>query len=520
VYPKLGPIIGIITAIVISAASCQPTTAKKADDASDNQISQYRIPITQALQPFYEQEIDWFACGADPSECGYVTVPLDWTKPGDDTIQIALFKHPASEERLGSILVNAGGPGVSGVELVAAGVEYAVDAALSAQFDIIGFDPRGVGQSTAVDCGGSAGLDKFLYDTVPGEIGGKSWIAAQKAKALVFAKACEEGSGELLGHIDTVTAARDMDIIRAALGEEKLNYLGYSYGTELGVIYAGLHPERVGHFVFDGPDNPWFGYDDIVDDQAGGFENSLDQFLRDCLDGDVETVGTLACPFTGDLDDAEGEVIELFDAVSRDPIDYVDGRELNGQTLATGISEALYDPTSWPQLTELFAETLHGDPTEAFALADEYNYRDSDGTYFDNSNEAFIAIGCLEYGPSVDLRYDARELAALKEQDPMLGPYQGYADLTCSGWSYGPTDFPDAIDASGAPPMLLIATTGDPATPYPAAKALAKQLSSGVLVTFNGDSHTAYALGNVCVDDVVNNFFINGTVPDSDPQCH
>jgi pimeloyl-ACP methyl ester carboxylesterase len=483
-----------------------------------NSIAQYRVPMTKALQTFYTQKLQWTSCG-EPYECASAQVPLDWAHPGGEQIVIALIKHPATGDRIGSLLVNPGGPGGSGVELVGAGVEYAVDSAVAERYDVIGFDPRGVGQSTAVDCGGSEGLDKFLYGTVDGEIGSAEWIDGQQAKAKAFAQACEDGTGDLLAHVDTVTAARDLDIIRAAVGDKQLNFLGYSYGTELGTIYAGLYPKNVGRFVFDGPDNPWYGSSGGDDSQAASFDSALDSFLLSCLSNTPEAIGDGTCPFTGSFVQAKKAVTGLLDAAREDPIQNPDGRELNAATLATAISEPLYDATAWPELSAMFREVETGKSDAAFELADKYNARGTDGQYYDNLNEAYLAINCLEFGHSIDLKYDAMELKQLKKSAPILGAYVGYADLSCSGWSYGPTSFPDPIRATGAGPILLVGTTGDPATPYDGAKALAKQLDSGHFVTFNGEGHTAYNYGHACVDKAVDDYLISGIVPTTDPDC-
>jgi pimeloyl-ACP methyl ester carboxylesterase len=510
---KTARAIAALTVLALSLSGCALLST-----FGGNSIAQYRIPMTKALQTFYTQKLNWTPCG-EPYECASVQVPLDWAHAGGEQIVIALIKHPATGDRIGSLLVNPGGPGGSGVELVGAGVEYSVDAAVAERYDVIGFDPRGVGQSTAVDCGGSEGLDKFLYGTVDGEIGSAEWIGGQKAKAKEFAQACEDGTGDLLAHVDTVTAARDLDIIRAAVGEKQLNFLGYSYGTELGTIYAGLYPKNVGRFVFDGPDNPWYGSSGGDDSQAASFDSALDTYLKGCVANDAEAVGHQTCPFTGTFDDAAASVTSMLEHAGDSPIQNSDGRELNAPTLATAISEPLYDATSWPQLTDMFAEVQDGHSEEAFQLADEYNARDSDGQYFDNLNEAYLAINCLEFGHSIDLKYDAMELKQLKKSAPILGAYMSYADLSCSGWSYGPTRFPDPIRATGAGPILLVGTTGDPATPYDGAKALAKQLDSGHLVTFNGEGHTAYNYGHACVDKAVDDYLIKGIVPAKDPNC-
>jgi pimeloyl-ACP methyl ester carboxylesterase len=515
--------VAVIAAVSLALTGCSAlaslTDGGNGNDGQTVPIAQLRVPMTSALRSYYEQKIDWQSCGK-PYECAYIQAPLDWSDPGGRSIHLALIKHPASGKRVGALLVNPGGPGASGTEMVGDGWENAVDSAVSKRYDVIGFDPPGVGESSAVKCGGAKGLDAYLYGTVPGTIGSASWIEADKAKSVAFAQACKRDTGALLAHVDTITAAHDLDLIRATLGEKKLDYLGYSYGTYLGTVYAGLYPENVGRMVFDGPDDPWYGSGGGSDSQAAGFDDDLDVYLKSCLRNDKEAVGTRVCPFTGSFADASHTVEHELAAAGEHPIDNSDGRKLNAATLATAISQAMYDTSSWPELTDMFTQVAERKSTVAFELADEYNDRNSNGTYQDNLNEASQAIDCLEDGSSIDLRYDATELSQLRKSAPILGQYQSYSDLICAGWPYGPTPFPDPIHASGAAPIVLVGTTGDPATPYSGAVALAKQLDSAHLVTFHGEGHTAYDEGNACVDNAVDGYLIDGTVPAKGLQCH
>jgi pimeloyl-ACP methyl ester carboxylesterase len=330
-----------------------------------------------------------------------------------------------------------------------------------------------------------------------------------------------KNTGPLIAHVDTINAAHDLDVVRAALGEKKLNYLGYSYGTYLGTVYAGLYPANVGRMVFDGPDNPWAddGNGPTDDSQAIAFDDDLVAFLTSCLAGSVKATGHIPCAFSGSLASTKMLVETLLSSADRHPIPNSDGRVLDGATLATGISDALYDTSEWPDLNKAFTQVIAGKATEAFVLADEYNDRDSDGSYYDNSTAAFDAITCLEGGHSVDLASDASELKYLKKYAPMLGPYNAYGDLACSGWTFGPSVFPQPIHAAGSGPILMVATTGDPATPYGEAKQLAKQLVTSHLITYHGEGHTAYDEGHPCVDKAVDDYLLNGIVPASDPQC-
>ena len=499
-------------------------------------ISMLRPKQSSQLALYYAQTISWTSCH-QTLECGSVVVPIDWQNVTSRSISLALVKHPARGVSHGELLVNPGGPGGSGVDLVEAGVANVVDSVIAKNFDVIGFDPRGVGASSPVRCFDAAGADRYFYGIDRGAIGSATWIAAEKAKAVSLAQACEKGTGPVLGHIDTVNAATDMDVIRSALGAKKLNFLGYSYGTFLGTIYAGLFPARVGKMVLDGAYDPWganyapgsptgtsasYRVDpasDSIVEQAVGFEDALSTYLQSCLTNASATVGILQCPFQTSLSKAKIAVEGLLSAAAAHPFVGVDGRLLGDMSLATAIDDALYDPTDWPDLTRMFTQLQEGDPSMAFQFADDYNARSSDGSYDDNSDLAHLAIDCLEQGPSVDLKFDRREAIELRKVAPVLGIYSAYSDLVCSGWKYGPAPFPNVVHAQGTGPILVIGTTGDPATPYTDAKNLAKQLAGGHLVTFRGQGHTAYDRGDACINQTVDDYLLLSKVPAKDPSC-
>jgi pimeloyl-ACP methyl ester carboxylesterase len=512
-------IVAMAGVVALALSGC----TSSADSHDEKPIESLRIPITgEKLKSFYDQDVQWSKCG--PSfKCSQITAPLDWSHPSGKSIHLAMVEHVPSAKAIGTLFVNPGGPGGSGIEMVGAGVDYAVDPAVAKKYNVIGFDPRGVGYSSAVKCGGAAQLDKYLYGTVPGAIGSKKWIAGQKAKSKAFASECKKSTGALLGQIDTISAARDLDLMRAVVGSKKLDYLGYSYGTYLGTVYAGLFPKNVGRLVFDGPDDPWYqgksGGESSNVSQAVGFEGDLTSYLKSCLAGESKATGSAACPFSGTLKEAKTAVSRMLASASVNPIKAPDGRDLNGSTLSTAIIEAMYDTSSWPELTTAFTQLKAGTTTGAFALADDYNARSSKGKYYDNLAQASLAIGCLESGSDIDLTYDAKELKQLRKKAPVLGPYFAYGDLACAGWPYGPSTFPKPIHATGAAPILLVGTTGDPATPYPGAKALTKQLTDSVLVTYHGEGHTAYNANHSCVNSAVDAYLTDGTVPKQAVDC-
>lgn len=467
--------------------------------------------VAPALAPFYTQKLVWKDC-SDGKQCTTARAPLEWSDPSAGRIDLALIRQKATGNAQGSLLVNPGGPGGSGYDFVKDSVGYATDKTLQSHFDVVGFDPRGVGRSTAVKCYGPAKMDDYLYSITPGQRGSDAWIAANVTMSKDFGAACAKNTGALLAHVDTVSAARDLDLLRAVLGDTKLNYLGYSYGTYLGAVYAGLYPGKTGRLVLDGALDPAASNFDVTKVQSEGFESALRAYLAKCLT-------QKNCPFTGTVDDGMATISQLLASVERSPIRNTDGRELGANTLVTAIIYPLYDATAWSYLSSMFTDVMKGSARIAFTLADSYNSRNSDGTYSDNSTEAFTAINCLDYSYDADpatMRAQAQELA---KAAPVIGPYMAYGDIGCANWPYRTTVQRGPITAAGSAPILVVGTTNDPATPYVWAKNLASELQNGHLLTYKGEGHTAYNKSNSCVNDAVDAFLVGGTVPAEAKTC-
>ncbi|WP_040163323.1 alpha/beta hydrolase [Microbacterium gorillae] len=471
------------------------------------------VGVPAGLEKYYSQTVDWSSC-AKAMQCGTVSVPLDYADPSGASIDLALVRARPSGTPQGSLLVNPGGPGASGVDFVESSLSYAVAAPVRAAFDIVGFDPRGVGKSSPVKCLDGKAMDEYLYAPVAGVRGSQEWLDDEDARAKSFADACEANSGKILPFITTENAAKDMDVMRAVLGDDKLNYLGYSYGTKLGATYAGLFPERVGRLVLDGALDPEMTGDEVGLVQAKGFQTALTAYMQNCLDGSQ-------CPFTGTVDQALGDLRTLLDTVDANPLPNSDGRKLDGADLSLAITAALYSEDSWSYLTEALAKAMEGDPSTAFFLADFYNGRQGPGKYEDNSTEAFNAYNCMDYQPSEETDTESsyedaeKKIAAVA---PTIAKYWLGADV-CEYWAAPPTGKAGRITADGAAPIVVVGTTNDPATPYEWAVALSDQLSSGVLITRKGDGHTGYNKGNSCVDDAVNDYFTKRTVPTDGLTC-
>jgi pimeloyl-ACP methyl ester carboxylesterase len=498
--------IALTAALATTLSGCFLLPAGSSDKGEPEKTAE------SAFAEYFTQQLSWEECGS--LECATMTVPIDWEDEASDSVDIALAKQPALDESKGTIFVNPGGPGGSGVDFV----EYAVTADLADSFDIVGWDPRGVGASTPVECLADEEKDKSLYDTFAEPYQTEGWIDELTSDLADYADACDQNTGALLGKLDTVSTAHDLELMRALItGDEPIDYLGYSYGTFIGAVYAELFPDKVGHLVLDGAVDPTVGAFDELVVQAVGFEDNLRAYMVDCL-------ANAGCPFTGTLDEAMLQAGALMGSVDGMGLMSSDGRELDSATVGTGVAMSLYSSDYWPYLTDLFNGIRTSDADPVFFLADIYNGREDGGGYSDNNVEVYQATTCVDNDWNADSASTLDRLAEIAEAAPTIGPYitlDDYAvlDVLCTNWPYPAAEFPSEYDAEGAAPILVIGTTNDPATPYSWAQALATQLSSGVLVTVEGDGHTAYNGDNDCVNGVVDKYFLDDTVPGKDPKC-
>ena len=468
----------------------------------------------EARAAFYAQQPTWVDCGAG-YQCTRVSAPLDWDAPAAGAIEIAVKRLPASgsaEQRIGSLLINPGGPGGSGVERLAGIVDRAIGADIRAAYDVVSFDPRGVGQSTPVTCGDDAALTDRYYTRDP-DIDNQADLDQARTLVRLFGRACLAATGPLLGEVDTVSTAHDLDLLRAVLGDSQLHFLGFSYGTFLGATYADLYPENVSRMVLDGALDPAQSLDDLLIGQAIGFENALRAYVTDCQAGG-------SCPLTGGVDAGVAQVAELVDRAEETPIPAGDGRQLNGTLAFYGIVANLYSHRLWPNLTAALSEAISsGTGVRLLADANRYLDRTPDGGYTKNANMARTAINCLDY-PAVRRDYD--QMVAFADRVAAVAPTFGEVfamGAGCEAWPFPATGVRHPITAEGASPILVIGTTGDPATPYAWSVALAEQLASGVLLTWVGEGHTAYGRAGACVRGAVEGYLLTGTPPADGATC-
>lgn len=463
-----------------------------------------------ALGDLYAQRIDWSPCESNAdNDCGTLTVPVDYAAPDGDTIDLALLRVPATGARVGSLVVNPGGPGAPGTSYAAAGGAVFREPLLQA-FDLVGFDPRGTGRSAPVDCLSDAELDAYVSgDPTPDD---PAEVADYKASVLSFGAKCVANSGPDLGHVTTIEAARDMDVLRSALGEEKLTYLGASYGTKLGATYAELFPDKVGRLVLDGAVDVSLDPTTMAIDQAAGFETALRAYVQNCLDS------TDNC-FLGDtVEEGLTTITDLLDSIEDEPLPAGD-RELTVGNAFYGIVTPLYNRDYWFLLSTALASALEGKGSALMQLADAYASRSADGSYADNSIEANYAINCLDDPTSTPFAKVPSLFPAFEKASPTFGRIFAWGMTGCRGVAVTSSEAPLDIRGEGAAPILVLGTTRDPATPMKWAEALSAQLESGVLIRRDGDGHTAYNSGNACIDTIVEDYLIKGTVPDDPSSC-
>jgi len=507
-----------VASVVVLAGGCQgakqepqPYATRTASPSPSVTVPTIDPATDPTLAPYYTQQLRWSGCGGD-FQCATLEVPLDYDRPGIDTIEVSVIRLPATDRarRIGSLVVNPGGPGGSGLDHVR-NARAAFTRAVLQRYDIVGFDPRGTGRSTPIDCLSDRETDRFL--SIDGSPDSAAERAAFDQQAKFLPEQCEKRSGAMLPHIGTSDVARDVDVLRGVVGDERLYYLGRSYGTFIGATYAELFPRRVGRLVLDGAEDPRVPGDQMVLAQARGFEMALDGFVADC-------VGRSSCPLGRDRAGGKRVVGDLLARIDRRPLPGIGGRELTEALAVLGVAVTMYDEVrGWPALRLALRSALDGDGSALMWLSDEYTMRGPDGHYENNSNEVIYAVNCLDHPDDRTPAEIVQSLPSFRKVSPTFGDYLAWGSLPCTYWPVQATAKPHAITAPGAPPILVVGTTRDPATPYAWAQGLAAQLQSGVLLTYVGDGHTAYARGNRCIDRAVEAYLISGRPPADGKRC-
>jgi pimeloyl-ACP methyl ester carboxylesterase len=470
------------------------------------------------LSPYYEQKLGWRDCGVPGFQCATMKAPLDYAKPGEGDVRLAVARKKATGpgKRLGSLLVNPGGPGGSAIGYLQqyAGIGY--PAKVRAQYDMVAVDPRGVARSEPVECLDGREMDAYTQTDVTPDDAGETDELVDAYKG--FAEGCGADAPKLLRHVSTVEAARDMDVLRAVLGDEKLTYVGASYGTFLGATYAGLFPDRAGRLVLDGAMDPSLPARRLNLEQTEGFETAFRSFAKDCvrqpdcpLGGKDTTPGQVGKNLKSFFDDLDAKPLPAGDA---------DGRRLTESLATTGVIAAMYDEGAWQQLRESLTSAIkEKDGAGLLVLSDSYYEREADGGY-SNLMFANAAVNCLDLPAAFSSPDEVRDaLPEFEKASPVFGEGLAWASLNCAYWPVRPTGEPHRIEAAGATPIVVVGTTRDPATPYRWAQALSDQLASGHLLTYEGDGHTAYGRGSTCVDSAINTYLLRGTAPQDGKRC-
>ncbi|MFD4407225.1 alpha/beta hydrolase [Nocardia sp. NPDC058499] len=501
---------GVLAAVAILVAGC----------AEEQEVATAPpAPVPAELTRFYEQVPQWESCAGyvapgeslpPAAQCARIEVPIDYADPDGPTAQLALSRLRATGSKIGSLLLNPGGPGMSGLSTATIGGGTPV----AERFDRVGFDPRGVGASTpAVTCLTPQEADAERAETP--EPNTPEGIAADEAENREYADRCMARTGaDLLAHIGTREVVQDMDVIRAVLGDPKLNYLGYSYGTRLGTAYAEKFPGNVRAMVLDGAIDPT--QDPVAESlrQAAGFQQAFDAYAADC-------VTSADCPLGTDPAQVIPRFRELVDPLWDTPAATTDPRGLSYDDAITGVQQTLYSADFWPVLTVALTELSHGRGDTLLQLADMYNGRRDDGSY-SNLTDAFNAIRCVDDPRVTDPAVAGRQDTEYREAAPFLddGRGTGAAPLElCAGWPVPNTSQPHEISVEGLPQTVVVSTTGDPATPYQAGVDLAGQLGAA-LITHEGDSHTVvFNGGATCVDDAVINYLVDLKSPPEGLRC-
>lgn len=462
-----------------------------------------------SLAEYQSQKLTWSKC-YDNFECTYLQVPVDYSnlKEGRFKLHVLRLKAGNQRKRIGSLVINPGGPGASGVDY-AYNAEYIFGPSLLEKYDIVGFDPRGVGTSAPIRCLTSSQTDaSFAADSKPDNQKELDVLIKQVQE---YVARCESRTQDIL-HYSTADSARDMDLLRSALREKKLNYLGVSYGTYLGTLYAKFFPNKVGRMVLDGAISPIVTSTEQNLTQAIGFDTALDAFIADCYTRSN-------CVLPQPMEKAREQIISLFKSAAMKPLSTTKGRVVTESLVVLGTASALYDrATGWPRLRASLEQAQTGEGDNFLALADDYAQRNADGSYGGNEADAQFVIDCLDWrGPRTTAEI-VREAEVFASKAPVFGPYLAYSGLSCQFFPKLAIASP-VIKKISTTPIIIVGTTRDPATPYSWALDLRNTLLNSRLISLNGDGHTGYGHGSSCVDSAVDHYFLTGIAPAHDLSC-
>jgi pimeloyl-ACP methyl ester carboxylesterase len=505
--PTSRPSVGVLLVLAMALVACGgPTEASRTSDPRPAAGSQRAQPAA---------DLDWSRCTTEQTriaglECGTLEVPLDPARPDADRIDLAVARQRstgAPSERIGSLVINPGGPGGSGLDFLA-GAASLFPEEITERFDLVSFDPRGVAESTPVRCLDDSVKDAQLEGDLSPDTPEELQRVVDDQRQLL--EACQDNSGELLRHMSTADVAADVDLLREALGDEKLTYLGFSYGTSIGATYATLFPQRIRAMVLDGAVSPAAGVEEEAITQATGFERVLARFVATC---NVDPSCALAPDAAGAIASARAE-LESTPVIADTP---GGRRTLSADLFDYGLATALYDTTTWGPTATAVRNLRSGGAETFLALVDRQTGRQPDGTY-DNSSDAQVMVSCADTEERPGLDEAAAVGARIRAAAPVFGPLFSTALVRCLGWPLPASPTP-APTGAGAPPIVVIGTVGDPATPYEWSVQMTEALESAVLLTYEGDGHTAYLSAGPCIQSSVAGYLIQLDVPAVGTRC-
>lgn len=529
-------------------------------DALRNLFRKQETPLTQSqsdtqdlsawqkqnFAAYYSQELHWGKCedldtsataavpglpevlAAPQYECADVKAPLIWSKSSSElapdytveanpyesdaqaSITLKAIREQLKDAPAHTLFFNPGGPGASGVSYLPKIIEQ-FPQTLRDAYSLATWDPRGVGASTPIKCFDSASDELAdIYSSVPGEM--PENYPAVKEDITNYHSDCARLTGSLLKYVDTQSAARDLELLSALSGDDKTNYFGFSYGTDLGAVYAGLFPQRVGKFALDGAALPDETLEETALSQAGGFQTELNAYLEDCLRSGN------ACPFAGQtLEYANSWIAASIAKLKASPLKAASGRELNDTGFFYGLAYTLYSKDSWQYLSlALSSLKKNASPDIFLILADAYFDYNSRTEHFEsNMYEVNNAVNCIDRRDDFDLEREGENAQQIMQASPTLGSFFAYPEVGCEPYAKAadPVEYDES--APGAGPILVIGTLRDPATPYANAEQMAELLQSGVLLSYDSDGHTAFLSDTGALQKAVVDYFINGTVPEN-----
>lgn len=508
---KRSPFLILLAASAVLAMSCS-----RGEDPVAQKESAPRSSGTPNSTPASgTQQLDWKRCKGELTslaglQCASLQVPLDPAKPAGGTVELALARKKSTgppSQRIGSLVMNPGGPGGSGLEFLAnAATEFPDE--LTRRFDLVSFDPRGVGESDPVRCLDDAQKDEQLTGDLSPDTPQET--ARMEADQKDLREGCEQRNPQLITHMSTADVAADLEQMRIALGDDKLNYLGFSYGTAIGAAYATTYPDTIRAMVLDGSVSPSSTPTEEALVQATGFERTLGNFVAAC---NADT----SCPLAPD---AAAAIESTRSSLEANPVTVKaksGNRTLGPDLFEYGLATALYDSSTWGPTAQAIKDIRTGGAETMLALVDRQTGRKPNGSY-DNSTDAQVMVNCADAKVRpTKAEADAAE-AQIIQAAPTFGPLLGSGLTSCDGWPRAANPVP-VPDAAGAPPILVVGTVGDPATPYEWAQQMASTLKSGVLLTYEGDGHTAFLRGGTCIENAVVNYLIKLTVPPTGTRC-